>query len=312
MRGGRQAAAGHARAWEVSNERTFGHEPQWEGSYLYYASTEAGAAERQFYRIRPDGSAKERLSGAEGVHTGVVSRGWPRSLCSPPTLTQPMDLLCGRRARHHLDAGRIRASTRGPEIRFCRLSLARRRQDRRGQDDPASRLRPKDKSRRWPAVFFIHGSGYATSILKQWGAYQQERFVFNSYLANRGYVVFDLDYRGSSGYGRDWRTGVYLHMGGKDLDDVLGAVDYARGLGNIDMRRARHLGIELWRLHDQHGDVPFARHLPRGRRFLRRERLGKLQRLLHRAAPRQAAGVSGSLPAQLSHHISRAGSRILC
>ena len=101
--------------------------------------------------------------------------------------------------------------------------------------DPASR------ARRWPAVFFIHGSGYATSILKQWGAYQQERFVFNSWLANQGYVVFDLDYRGSSGYGRAWRTGVYLHLGGKDLDDVLGAVDYARKLGSIDMDR-----IGIW------------------------------------------------------------------
>jgi dipeptidyl aminopeptidase/acylaminoacyl peptidase len=69
----------------------------------------------------------------------------------------------------------------------------------------------------------------------------EERFVFNSYLANKGYVVFDLDYRGSSGYGRDWRTGVHLHMGGRDLDDVLGVVDYARQLGSIDMRR-----IGIW------------------------------------------------------------------
>src|ERR1035438_10209488 len=88
-----------------------------------------------------------------------------------------------------------------------------------------------------PAVFFIHGSGYATSVLKQWGAYQELRYVFNCSLVNKGYVVLDLDYRGSSGYGRDWRTGVFLHMGGPDLDDVLGGVDYLRGLGNIDMKR---------------------------------------------------------------------------
>ena len=54
--------------------------------------------------------------------------------------------------------------------------------------------------------------------------------------------MLDLDYRGSSGYGRDWRTDVYLHMGGPDLDDVLGAVEYLRGLGNIDMQPRRHLG----------------------------------------------------------------------
>jgi dipeptidyl aminopeptidase/acylaminoacyl peptidase len=69
------------------------------------------------------------------------------------------------------------------------------------------------------------------------------RFVYNAYLANRGYVVLDLDYRGSSGYGRDWRADVYLHLGGPDLQDVLGAVNYLRGLGNIDMKRLGIWGI---------------------------------------------------------------------
>src|SRR5258708_33639401 len=34
-----------------------------------------------------------------------------------------------------------------------------------------------------------------------------------------GYMVLDMDYRASAGYGRDWRTAIYRHMGGKDLDD---------------------------------------------------------------------------------------------
>ena len=36
----------------------------------------------------------------------------------------------------------------------------------------------------------------------------------------------DIDYRTSAGYGRDWRTGIYRHMGGKDLDDHVDAVKY--------------------------------------------------------------------------------------
>jgi len=80
-------------------------------------------------------------------------------------------------------------------------------------------------------------------VLKQWGSYSDLRFVYNAYLASQGYVVMDLDYRGSSGYGREWRTGVHLHMGGPDLDDVLGAVDYMRGLENIDMAKLGIWGI---------------------------------------------------------------------
>jgi len=38
--------------------------------------------------------------------------------------------------------------------------------------------------------------------------------------------VIDVDYRGSAGYGRDWRTAIYEHMGGKDLDDIVDAAKY--------------------------------------------------------------------------------------
>ena len=102
-------------------------------------------------------------------------------------------------------------------------------------DDPAAKPRP--------AIVYIHGSGYATSVLKQWGSYQELRFVFNNYLAHQGYPVLEMDYRGSTNYGREWRSGVYLDMGGPDLEDVLGGVEYLRGLKNIDMNR---VGIWGW------------------------------------------------------------------
>jgi dipeptidyl aminopeptidase/acylaminoacyl peptidase len=50
--------------------------------------------------------------------------------------------------------------------------------------------------------------------------------MFNHILMERGFVVIDVDYRGSAGYGRDWRTAVYEHMGGKDLDDIVDAAKY--------------------------------------------------------------------------------------
>jgi dipeptidyl aminopeptidase/acylaminoacyl peptidase len=223
--------------WQVDNDRSFGHEPQWAADFIYFASTETGTAERQFYRIHPDGSGKEKLSSREGLNIGVVSEDGGDTAMMIADAKNPFDLYV---AGHRVTTSpRAEFANYGwPETRFVSFPS-------RGDGKPvAARLflpqgyRPEDRSQKpRPAVFFIHGSGYATSILKQWGAYQELRYVFNCSLVNKGYVVLDLDYRGSSGYGRDWRTGVYLHMGGPDLDDVLGGVDYLRGLGNIDMRR---------------------------------------------------------------------------
>jgi dipeptidyl aminopeptidase/acylaminoacyl peptidase len=55
-----------------------------------------------------------------------------------------------------------------------------------------------------------------------------------------GYLVLDTDYRGSAGYGREWRTGIYRHMGGKDLDDQ---VDAARWLVSQHGAGAGRIGI---------------------------------------------------------------------
>lgn len=219
-------------AWEVHPE-TFDHDPHWVGEFIYYSSTEAGPSERQFYRVRPDGSGKQKLSTREGVNAGFVSADARYTALLSADPSQPFDL--------YVNGERVTTSPRPefsqypwPETRFVQF---RSRGD--GRTVHAKMLLPPGfgPQDRRAVVFFIHGAGYATSVLKQWGSYMDVRFVFNCYLANRGYVVMDLDYRGSSGYGRDWRAGVYLHMGGKDLDDVLGAVDYLRGMPGIDAGR---------------------------------------------------------------------------
>ncbi len=53
----------------------------------------------------------------------------------------------------------------------------------------------------------------------------------------RGYTVLDIDYRGSAGYGRDWRTGIYRFMGGKDLTDHIDGAAYLTREHNVDPKR---------------------------------------------------------------------------
>ncbi|PIB38024.1 prolyl oligopeptidase family serine peptidase [Maribacter sp. 4G9] len=68
------------------------------------------------------------------------------------------------------------------------------------------------------AIIFVHGAGYLQNAHKWWSSYYRE-YMFHNLLVDNGYTVLDIDYRGSAGYGRDWRTGIYRHMGGKDLSD---------------------------------------------------------------------------------------------
>jgi dipeptidyl aminopeptidase/acylaminoacyl peptidase len=84
----------------------------------------------------------------------------------------------------------------------------------------------QDRAKRiHPMVIFVHGAGYLQNTINGWNNYYRE-FMFNEMLAQKGYVVLDIDYRGSAGYGRDWRTDVYDFLGGKDYDDHIDAIDF--------------------------------------------------------------------------------------
>lgn len=87
-----------------------------------------------------------------------------------------------------------------------------------------------------PAVLFVHGAGYLQNVHRWWSQYYRE-YMFHHLLVERGFVVFDIDYRGSAGYGRDWRTGIYRHMGGKDLTDHVDAVNYLVKEHGVDPKR---------------------------------------------------------------------------
>jgi dipeptidyl aminopeptidase/acylaminoacyl peptidase len=87
-----------------------------------------------------------------------------------------------------------------------------------------------------PAVLFVHGAGYLQNVHKWWSQYFRE-YMFHHLLMAKGIMVLDIDYRGSAGYGRDWRTGIYRHMGGKDLTDHVDAVNFLVKEHGVDARR---------------------------------------------------------------------------
>jgi dipeptidyl aminopeptidase/acylaminoacyl peptidase len=105
---------------------------------------------------------------------------------------------------------------------------------------PARLYRPEDVGAKvnpkHPAVIFVHGAGYLQNAHRYWSSYFRE-YMFHHVLASKGYVVIDIDYRGSAGYGRDWRTAIYRHMGGADLNDIVDGAKYLVKEQGVDANR---------------------------------------------------------------------------
>jgi len=91
----------------------------------------------------------------------------------------------------------------------------------------------------YPVVMFVHGAGYLQNVSKRYPVYFREQ-MFHNLLVQQGYIVLDMDYRASKGYGAKWRTAIYRQMGHPELDDYLDGVKYLVGQQQGD---ANNIGV---------------------------------------------------------------------
>jgi dipeptidyl aminopeptidase/acylaminoacyl peptidase len=82
-----------------------------------------------------------------------------------------------------------------------------------------------EPGKKYPVVMFVHGAGYLQNVTKRYPVYFREQ-MFHNLLVQQGYIVLDMDYRASKGYGAKWRTAIYRQMGHPELDDYLDGVNW--------------------------------------------------------------------------------------
>jgi dipeptidyl aminopeptidase/acylaminoacyl peptidase len=90
--------------------------------------------------------------------------------------------------------------------------------------------------KKYPLICFVHGSGYLQEVTEGYSPYG-DNFMVNTYLVQNGYIVLDVDYRGSAGYGRDFRNKTYRDLGYWEVSDYMSGIDYLDKLGIIDREK---------------------------------------------------------------------------
>jgi len=204
-----------------------------DGKTFYLHTNEGDFGQVHCYALDVASGRKTQLTSVEGRQDAVVSPDGKLLAVVHSTANHPPELY----VQANQPGGQMRKITESttsewrsfgwisPEIVMIPA--------RDGARVPARLYRPTATPANRAAVLFVHGAGYLQNVHKWWSSYYRE-YMFNQLLASKGYAVLDLDYRGSAGQGRDWRTAIYRHMGGKDLDDQ---VDGARWL-------VQHLGVD--------------------------------------------------------------------
>ncbi len=194
--------------------------------YFFIVTNEVHPGEQHFYRLTIADGKKEKITTMTGANQVTISPDEKQLAILYSYSTKPWELYL----QENKVGGKIEQITnkaqseefksyawKDPEV--ITITAAD------GAPIYARIYKPTNPDPNKPAVLFVHGAGYLQNAHKWWSSYFRE-YMFNNMLADNGYYVLDIDYRGSAGYGRDWRTGIYRHMGGKDLSDHVDAVNY--------------------------------------------------------------------------------------
>lgn len=224
-----------AGAWEVTRAAL-----SLDATTFFLTTTEVHAGERQVFTMPATGGPRQRLTTAPGAHEVVVSPDGARLADIHSTSRRPPEVFLAD-ARPGASLERVTTSPSDEWLtgRWVEPELVTFAA-RDGVRVPARLYTPEmvgaRRARSRPAVVFVHGAGYLQNAHRYWSSYFRE-YMFHHLLASKGYVVLDVDYRGSAGYGRDWRTAIYRHMGGKDLDDIVDGARYLVEAHGVDRRR---------------------------------------------------------------------------
>ncbi|MEK6613072.1 MAG: prolyl oligopeptidase family serine peptidase [Gemmatimonadota bacterium] len=211
---------------------------------FYFHSSEVSAFDRDLYRMPVTGGERQKLTVGPGGHQAVLSPDEKRLADVHSTTTRSPDLFlanaCPPGATCKMSpASQLTVSQTADWLAFKWIDPAIVHIPASdGVQVPAHIYRPQDIGAQpnGGAVIFVHGAGYLHNVGNFWSQYPRE-FMFNNYLASKGYVVLDIDYRASAGYGRDWRTAIYRFMGGRDLQDQVDGSKYLTKNFGIDPER---------------------------------------------------------------------------
>lgn len=192
--------------------------------------------EKQVYLLSVNGGERRPLTNTTGFHEPYISPDGKTMADLASSANRPPEIFIKQLNTNKLPIQITKSISNDFESRPWIIPPVLTFTARDGAQVPARLYKPTQWKAGGPAVLFIHGAGYLQNAHKGWSTYPRE-YMFHHFLMEQGYLVLDIDYRGSSGYGRDWRTAISTFMGGKDLDDAVDAARWMTSEFQVDPKR---------------------------------------------------------------------------
>ncbi len=208
---------------------------------LYFTATEKSPMERHLYRVAFDGAGFARLTKDDGTHAAVLA---PNAAAFydtySNTATPP------RQDLYRADGSRIATINENKIAELADYHLSPMEfvtvKSRDGVQLNASIIKPPDfnPQNKYPVLVYTYGGPHAQVVRNMWGG---ANFLWHQLMAQKGYIIFSVDNRGSEGRGHAFETPLHFRMGAQELSDQRDGVQYLKSLPYVEAKR---IGIWGW------------------------------------------------------------------
>jgi dipeptidyl aminopeptidase/acylaminoacyl peptidase len=196
-----------------------------DGKTAFITANKTHPGNRDFYHFNIETKTWTTLLTSQGFHEVVVSPDESQLLIRYSFKNKPWELyVCANRPRAVMEQITFSTSETFKSYTWREAEVITFKASD-GIDVYARLYQPEAKTKNKAAIIFVHGAGYLQNAHNSWSGYYRE-YMFHNYLVDNGFTVLDIDYRASAGYGRDYRTAIYQHMGGRDLQDHVDGKKY--------------------------------------------------------------------------------------
>jgi len=234
---GKQLAQLTRGEWEVSAVEAIDEAK----GLIYFMATEKSLLEHQLYRVALDGTGFTRLTKDAGTHAAVFA---PHAAAFYDTYSNAA--APPRQDLYRADGSRIATINENKidELADYHLSPAEffTVKSHDGVQLNASIIKPPDfdPEKKYPVLVYTYGGPRSQVVRNAWGG---ANFLWHELMAQKGYIIFSLDNRGSAGRGHAFETPLHLRLGLRELSDQRDGVQYLKSLPYVDSNR---IGIWGW------------------------------------------------------------------
>jgi dipeptidyl-peptidase-4 len=234
---GKQLAQVTKGDWEVSAV----HGVDEAKGLIYFTAAEKSPLERHLYRVGLDGAGFARITKDDGSHSVNLA---PNNAAFTDTYSNSMKP--PRQDIVRIDGSRIAALNENKNAELADLHLSPVEflsvQSHDGMQLNAMMIKPPDfnAAKKYPVLVYTYGGPHVQVVLNAWGG---STFLWHQLMAQKGYIIFALDNRGSAGRGHLFEEPIHFRFGAQELSDQRDGAAYLKSLPYVDGNR---IGIWGW------------------------------------------------------------------